>query len=243
MIQLYSFTNCMPGTPDPSGFVVKIMTLLNLAGLPYERIELENPAKGPKGKVPFINDDGKLLGDSTLIIEHLRQTRGLDLDAHLTADERTQSHMLQRMLEERLYWAIVYSRWIDPINRHIPKAVFFRTVPWPLRGLVAHMATKTVRQALFHHGLGRHSPDEIYQFGCADIQAVSETLGDKPFLFGSAPSTADATAFGMLINIAGPDVPSPLRDKVHANPILMAYLSRVQSTASQSAQGVRQNVA
>jgi glutathione S-transferase len=237
MIRLHTFADCLPGTPDPSGFVVKLMTVLRLSGVGHERIEEDNPAVGPKGKLPFIEDGDVTMGDTSLILEHLKRTRGIDLDQHLTPLEKAQSHALQRLLEERLYWAIVYSRWIEPTNAHVEQEIFFADIPWPIRGFIARKAHKTVVQALHHQGLGRHSRDEIYAFGIADINAVSEILGDRAFLFGDKPSVADATAYGMLVNIVGPDIPSPLKDAIANNPSLIAYVKRMQTLFDNAAPG------
>lgn len=239
MIRLYTFIDCLPGTPDPSGFAVKLMTVLRLAGVGHERIEINNPAKGPKGKVPFIAENGLVMGDTTLIIDHLKRTRGVDLDRHLTPLQKAQSHALQRMLEERLYWAIVYSRWMEPANAHIETEIFFADLPWAIRGFIARKARKTVATALHHHGLGRHTREEIYRFGEQDIEAIARILGDQDFLFGNDPSVADATAFGMLINIAGPDIPSPLKSAVLSDPDLVAYLGRMRSLFDGSAPGTQ----
>lgn len=238
MIRLHTFVDCLPGTPDPSGFVVKLMTALRLAGIGHERIEEDNPAVGPKGKLPFIEDGSVVMGDTSLILEHLKKTRGVDLDRHLTPLQKAQSHALQRMLEERLYWACVYSRWLEPANAHIEQEIFFADIPWPIRGFIARKAHKTVEAALHHHGLGRHSREEIYAFGVADINAVATILGDQPFLFGPQPSLADATAFGILVNIAGPDIPSPLKDAVAARPHLVAYIKRMQALFDDAAPNV-----
>lgn len=228
MIRLHTFVDCLPGTPDASGFVVKLMTVLRLAGVRYERIEEGNPAVGPKRKVPFVEDGPITMGDTALILKHLKKTRDVDLDQGLSPLKKAQSHALQRMLEERLYWAIVYSRWIEPANAHVEQEIFFADVPWPIRGFIARKAHKTVVDALDHQGLGRHTRDEVYGFGISDIRAIAEILGDQAFLFGAAPSVADATAFGMLVNILGPDIPSPLKDEVAATPSLVAYVQRMQ---------------
>jgi len=243
MIRLHTFKDCLPGTPDPSGFVVKLMTVLRLAGVGHERIEGDNPAAGPKGKVPFIDDNGVLLGDSVLILEHLKKTRGVDLDRHLSPLQKAQSHALQRMLEERLYWACVYSRWMEPANAPAFLATLFGPVPWPIRRLIIRQARKTVETALDHHGLGRHTRDEVFAFGVADIHTLAQVLGDQDFLFGGQPSVADATAFGMLINIVGPTLPSPLKDAVAGSPSLMAYVQRMQGLFDGAAPRVRLEVA
>jgi len=38
------------------------------------------------------------------------------------------------------------------------------------------------------HGIGRHSSEEIQKIGCDDVQAISDFLGDKPFMMGDKPT-------------------------------------------------------
>jgi glutathione S-transferase len=65
MITLYTFGPFF-GLPDGSPFVTKTMLLLKFAGLDY-RDDRGGYRKAPKGKLPFIDDDGAalavLLGD------------------------------------------------------------------------------------------------------------------------------------------------------------------------------------
>ena len=58
------------GLPDASPFVTKAETLLRMSKLPFEKA-LMSFSKAPTGKIPYIEDDGQLLGDSTLIRWHL----------------------------------------------------------------------------------------------------------------------------------------------------------------------------
>ena len=41
-------------------------------------------SKAPNGKIPYIEDDGQLLGDFTLIRWHLEKKYGIDFDQGLT---------------------------------------------------------------------------------------------------------------------------------------------------------------
>ena len=114
MITLHQFGPAF-GLRTASPFGLKLEAYMRLAGIPY-RVEhfAGNPSKAPKGKIPFItDDDGRQMGDSALIIEHLVEKHGDKLDAHLTPAERAAGHALRRMTEEGLYFAILYSRWID----------------------------------------------------------------------------------------------------------------------------------
>ncbi|MGB6086488.1 Tom37 metaxin N-terminal-like domain-containing protein [Parvibaculum sp.] len=113
MIRLHIFPDALKGTPNPSQFCVKLEAVFRLAGVPYEICPEMNPATGPKGKLPFIEFEGERVGDSALILDYLKEKIGLDLDDGLTSSERALSHMIERRVEERLYWVIVHSRWID----------------------------------------------------------------------------------------------------------------------------------
>jgi glutathione S-transferase len=212
--------------PDPSPFGLKAEMLLKLAGLPYRSEIASNPAAGPKGKLPAIRDGGAVIGDSEIIRWHIEQTYKLDLDQGLDAAARATGHAFARMLEERTYWAIVYSRWID--NWPTVRAAFFGALPPVVRTLVPLIAHRKVRSYLHGHGLGRHSRDEIYAMAARDIRAVATQLADTPYFMGGAPSSADATVYAFTASIMDASIASPLKDEAlrHAN--LVAYNARLR---------------
>src|SRR5262249_24742139 len=86
MITLYTFGPAF-GLPDPSPFVTKAEVLLKMAGLDY-RTDRNGLRRAPKGKLPFIDDDGERIADSTFIRWHIEKKYGVDLDRGLTAPER-----------------------------------------------------------------------------------------------------------------------------------------------------------
>ena len=59
MITLYTFGPYF-GLPDPSPFVMKAEVLLKMADLPFATDTTGFP-KAPKGKLPYIRDDGKII--------------------------------------------------------------------------------------------------------------------------------------------------------------------------------------
>jgi len=65
MITLYAFGPAF-GLPDVSPFVTKVEMLLKMAGLDY-RTDTKGFSKAPKGKLPYIADDGEMIADSTFI--------------------------------------------------------------------------------------------------------------------------------------------------------------------------------
>ncbi|ABS61730.1 conserved hypothetical protein [Parvibaculum lavamentivorans DS-1] len=227
MIRLHIFPASLKGTPNPSPLCVKLETALRLAGVPHRVWYNTNPANGPKGKLPFIEIEDQRIGDSALILYHLKERLGVDLDRSLSDGERAQSHMLHQMLDERLYWVLLHSRWMDEANWRVTRQCYFGGLPFPLSLIVPRMARKQMRAALHAQGIGRHSAEEIYELGAKDLAALATLLGDKPFFFGDIPTLADATVFAYLVNIAGPELPSPLKDAALRHDNLLRHMDRM----------------
>ncbi len=227
MIKLHQFPPLW-GLPSPSPFCLKVETYLRLTGLDYEPVYETDPRKAPKGKLPFIADGDKIVADSGLIIEHLKKTRGDPLDEGLDAGQRAAAHALRRLTEESLYWCVVYSRWIDPNGWPQIKAAFFSAMPMPLRAFVPNLIRKRVGRDLYAQGLGRHSREDVYAHGCADLTAISEILGDKPYMLGDAPASVDAAVYGLLATILLVPVDTPLKAHGLERSNLSAYCNRMR---------------
>ncbi len=223
MLILFSFGPAF-GLPDPSPFVMKTEVQLQMSGLPYVR-ERAAPPAAPKGKVPFIEDRGFRIGDSTFIRAHLEEVHGVDLDAHLTAEQKALAWAVERMLEDHLYFALLHARWIDDGNFAKGPALFFEGAPDGVR----EAARQRTRDYLQGQGLGRHSPAEIAQLAAKDIASLAAILGDKPYLIGEAPCGADATAFAMLAGVLTPHFDTPLRATALDHPNLVAYRDRMMA--------------
>lgn len=211
-----------------SPFGLKLEAWLRLADIPYTVQPSMDLGKAPKGKLPYIRDEGRTIGDTTLIVEHLKATRGIDPDAGLTARERAEALAVQRLLEEHLYFALVWSRWIDDAGWSTLAPAFFGRVPAPARGLVAARFRRKVRRMLEQQGIGRHRPREIYGMARADLQAVADFLEDRPFLMGEQLTTVDAVAYGFLANILYVPFETELKRAAEGYPTLVTYCEAME---------------
>jgi len=210
--------------PNYSPFCVKAEVLLKMSGLPYEIEILNDPTKGKKGKLPMLRDGDTTVADSEFIKRYLLEKKGVTFDKHLNEREKAQAHAFAKMIEERTYWALVFDRWIDDKNWPVTSKHWFGDMPFPLRVIVPKMARKGVRANLKGHGIGLHSSDEIFALAKSDLDAIAAQLGDQDFLFGDEPSTADATAFGFLVNLVRGQLTSGMSETIKAYPNLVAYV-------------------
>jgi glutathione S-transferase len=111
MIKLYKFGS-IGDVCDASPFCVKIEAYLRLADLPYEALcGAQYLRKAPKGKLPFIEDNGKIIADSNFILKYLKETYGDTLDGDLSDADKAIAHAFIKMIDENLYWVLVHARW------------------------------------------------------------------------------------------------------------------------------------
>jgi glutathione S-transferase len=225
MITLYAFGPAF-GLPDPSPFVTKTEILLKMAGLPY-RTDTSGFSRAPKGKLPYVEDDGERIADSTFIRFYIKKKYGFDFDRGLNAEQRSVAWAFEKMMEEQLDFALLDSRWMDDVNFAKGPMKFFHGVPAPLRPIVVAMVRRKVRQALHGQGMGRHTNAEIAQLGSRSIDAVATYLGYSAFFMGAEPSAVDATMFGFLAGALCPTFDTPLRTAAERHDNLRRYVGRM----------------
>jgi glutathione S-transferase len=232
VITVYKFASAW-GQPDLSPFVFKLETYLRMAGIEYKGVP-GDPRKSPKKKLPYIEHDGRTLGDSAFIIEHLKSSFGDTLDAALTPRERALATAVQAMLEEQLYFVILYQRWQDDrgweaYSPALRDYLASAGIPRPLRGLVLAAARRATLKALHGQGTGRHTPAEVDAIGKRIITAVADSMGDGPFFLGPQPASIDATVYPFLTGIMETPVPSNVKTHAESLPALRAYADRMKA--------------
>lgn len=229
MIRLFQFEPAF-GLPNASPFCMKLETYLRMAGLPFElpKVTMRDMRRSPKGKMPYIEDNGKTIADSTFIVDYLKATYGDKLDAWLSPEQAAVALAFQRLLEENLYWAAVHARWTEPQGWALTKSAFFDKMPPPLKWIVPPLARRGILKEMHGHGMGRHSADEIVAIGRRDITALAYFLGDKPYFMGEQPCSLDAIAYAFIANLLWPPVDSVLKQHARQYPQLEAYCQRMR---------------
>ena len=217
------------GLPSVSPFCLKLDAYLRIAAIEHRTVLAPTPFGGPKGKAPWIEHEGRRLGDSGFIIDYLRSHFGVDPDAGLTPVERASSLALRRLIEENLYWTMVYDRWMVEENWVVFRNAVLGGLPALMRPIITPMARRGVRQQLRGHGIGLHARGEIHAVGQRDIGALSDFLGEKPYFMGDKPTELDAVAYGQLANIIDAPIATPIKDEAKARPNLVGFVERIKN--------------
>ncbi|SAL59530.1 hypothetical protein AWB74_02900 [Caballeronia arvi] len=232
MITLYSYPQLF-GLEDNNPFGLKVFAFLKLTGLPFEHRHVLDTSAAPRGQLPYLVDDDETIGDSDAIIAHLKRKYALTLDDALSAPQRDLDLLIRRTLDD-LYWVMSYSRWRD--DRFWPQ---FRDALLAQHPEIAVEALDGARKYNFeryrYQGIGRYEPEAAYARGIASLQAISNLLGDGPFMFGDAPASIDAAVYGFVASIYFYDIDTPLKRFVAAQGNLVKHCAGMRARMGQSA--------
>jgi hypothetical protein len=136
---------------------------------------------------------------------------------------------MQRLLEEHLFWAALYSRWqYTDANWQVNKKAIFSVLPPVIQDVAAVYYRRGVQRQILGHGTGRHNAEEVFELGMQDIDALSECLGNKKYFLGDNPTSLDASAFAFLINIFGCPIESPLKEHGLTKDNLRNYVEQIK---------------
>ncbi|TPV60036.1 glutathione S-transferase family protein [Aestuariibacter sp. GS-14] len=219
------------GLADASPFVLKVNVYMNMSGIAFTTVtDFAAFKKAPKGKLPYIVDEGKCIADSFFILKHLQAKYGNALDDHLTIEQKAGSHVIIKALEEHLYWCVLHSRWVKDDTWPTVKQAFFGNMPFPLKYVVPWVTRNNMRTACLKQGIGKHSDEEILAITKEMLASLSVLLGDKRYFYGEKPSTLDAVAFAFLAQITISKLNNPLNDMARTFHNLVTYCERIDRT-------------
>lgn len=181
-----------PYAPSMSAFCVKLETFLRMAKIPYQN---EYAYKtGPKGKSPWIEYNGVVLGDTEIIMAYLSELLNIDLNKSLTPEQRAAARAFQKMVDEYTYWSVLLERWVFHRRETASSLTKLPSIfVWEIGRRTKNMA--------YAHGIGRHAQPEIETLLEADLVALSDFLGEKKFMFGDNPSQVDCAVFGQVTQV------------------------------------------
>jgi glutathione S-transferase len=227
MITLFGFEPAF-GLPSPGPFDLKTEMQLQMMGLEYRKV-CDGRANAPKGKLPYIDDGGTLVADSTFIRVYLERKYSKDLDSNLNEGQRAVAWAMERLVEDSLYWAMVHARWAVDSNFAKGPAHFFDNLPDEIHDDARQKQRTAVLGYLLAQGFGRHSADEIAVLAQRGYSALATFLGGKRYLMGDCPCGGDATVVAQIASALSPWFDSPVRDAVVVHSNLVEYSARMMA--------------
>ena len=114
-----------------------------------------------------------------------------NLNSKLTTYQAGIARCLLKTCEESLRWPMVLHRFVysrQPTECGIPH--------WGFAIMVSR-----IKGYSYGQGYGRHSQQEVYEIGKADLKAIDTIIGENKFIFGDEACETDAAVFGIIAQI------------------------------------------
>ncbi|MEJ2042696.1 MAG: glutathione S-transferase family protein [Reinekea sp.] len=228
MITLYQTAPAF-GLLNASPFCMKLEAFLRWQNIPYTTT-FALPDQGPSQQIPFIDYQGQKLGDSNAIIYQLIEDMNLDTGSQL---DWSYGVAFQRVVEDHLYWIMVYFRWMDDEIWPALRETFFAIVPEPQREAIAEQAREYMKQKLHLQGISRLPEEMMKAAANADLKALSSHLSQQPFICGHEMSHFDLAVWAMLSQLISSSLVIQLTPLAQQYPVLQTYIDRVSEVISQ----------
>jgi glutathione S-transferase len=224
MLTLYSYPQ-LCGVADNNGYGLKVFAFIKLTEVPFIHEHIFDASAAPRGQLPYIVDDGEVLGDSETIIAHLLHKYRLPIDDQLTNAQRHIHSLVIRMLDD-LYWVMSYSRWKDeqfwPAFRDLLK----REHP-QLNNESLQQAREFNDKRYYYQGIGRFAPEAAYARGITDLRILADLIPMGGYAFGTKPTSIDAAIYGFIANIYFLPIETPLKQFVEAHLNLIRHCTAI----------------
>lgn len=183
--------------PNMGHFVMKLETYLRINKIPFQ---IDFNYKGaPKGKTPWIEYNGMTMGDSQLIIHYFNEKFNINMNQHLSSQERAIAWAIQKWLEEYTYWLNVHTRWVIFLDDML--ADFFTGINTLARTIIKWTRMGRMKKVTYTVGVGRHTDQEVHDLMMYDLRQFAAILGDKQYIMGDKISEVDCAAFGVLSQV------------------------------------------
>jgi glutathione S-transferase len=150
------------------------------------------------------------------------------LDAGLNSEQKAIGLAWRRTFEEHFHQVLEWELFEHPAGAAYIRKSMLANMPPLIGPLVFSMLSSHLRKQLYARGLARHAPDIIGAKGRADIDALAAFLGDKPFLLGQQPSTADTAVFGLLAPMVYWPMQTPVASYVKSVSNVANYCDRMR---------------
>ena len=216
---------------DLSPFIYRVETWLRMAGISYDSklgSARDLISQAPRGLIPFVELDGETIGDSSNIIDRLKALHNDPLnDRRLNESERALGTFIKSVCGHELLEIMVYGRWVDGDVETLA-TFLLKDVPKEQLPKAIEISTENVIRGILYR-TGRYEADFVRAALREKLDALSHSLGNKPYLFGDEPSTFDAGLYSILASFVHFPLPNPHVQIAREYDSLVSYCDRIKT--------------
>ncbi|XP_063819554.1 metaxin-3 isoform X2 [Pseudophryne corroboree] len=201
------------GLPSVHPECLVVLTYARFVGAPLKLNPVDYTWACPRGSVPILTSNGKVITQPTNILNFFRKQK-YNADYVLSAREGSDTLAYIALLEEKLLPAMLHTFWVDDENySSVTRPWYASRTPFPLR---FYLPGKMSREALNRILVTRGEPPlyrlneveaQIYKDAKECLNLLCNRLGTSHFFFGEIPTSLDAFVFGFLAPLYKANLP------------------------------------
>ena len=190
-----------------SPYVYKVDLWLRMAGIEYREV-IAPPMKllldAPRGLIPFVDLNGERIGDSSLIIDQLKDSFDDPLDdQRLTQEQVEKGELLKALCEYEFFEVIFYGRFHEDSDS--ASITYYNWGGAPEDQAQAeetlNRSLSLAKEKLHTLQIGRYDLEFVNAKLRKCLGILSSALRDSKWLFGDTPSSYDAVVFAFLASV------------------------------------------
>lgn len=218
------------GLPSTGPFALKLLAWLSHAGIAHSRVTENRAGRGPLGKSPWIEFEGRRMGDSDAIIRHLAARHGLADPTAVTDAASARADALKTAFEERFHQVLEWELFVTPQGRAGIGQIVAEQAPRVLAPLITAQMARHFRRQLHARGIGRLPAAEVAAIGFRQLDGLAHWLEDTGGLIGGdAPVLADFAVWGQVAPMLAWPMATPVGDHAKRLAPLLAWHTRMRA--------------
>ena len=215
------------GLPTIGPFALKLLAWLRLHDISFEQIFEDNPAKGPLGKSPWVEIDGRAIADTDVIITMLAQRHGIPIEEDRTREEAL-AGTFKTAFEERFHQILEWELFVHPAGAKYVDKLAKVSFPPVIHYAVAWWMKRHFKRQLYARGIARHDDRRIAELGRAEIDRLAMLLEGRLYLTGEEPVLADLAVFGQIAPPLYWPMRTPVAEYLKQNTTVRAWAERIK---------------
>lgn len=220
------------GLPSTGPFALKLLAWLDLNGIDYEQVYEPDSRKGPRGKSPWIEFEGRRIGDSDVIIRLLADHFGKPVEQpYGDCATAAAAWAFKIAFEDAFHQILEWELFAHPAGFVYIEEQVRKAMPPILGAVMARVIRRHFLKQLHARGIARHDAATIAAKGREAVDRLAHWLGDKAFIAGDSPALADLAVFGQVAPMLHWPMRTPVADYVKTVSPVDGWCRRIEALA------------
>lgn len=220
------------GLPSVDLHCLQIMAYAKFCGAPLKVNTTSNPFWSPSGTLPVLRSGSEKITSFQSMITYLNSKK-YSADLKLTDIQKSECFAIKKLLEGKLYPAILYTWWVNEANyTELTRPWYASVLPFPFNyyypGHYEREAKKYIETMFVDDEDMAVIETHLLSDATKCLTSLSVRLGSEKFFLGKSPTSLDAIVYSYIAPLLKvPFQQCALQNHLKACPNLIEFIERI----------------